>query len=73
MWIIEFYKYVEIWWFYNGVRLNKCFVLVWINKMGNNCLIKDFFCKKKMIKRNIIIMNFLVYYKNLIDFKKIYI
>lgn len=47
MWIIEFYKYVEIWWFYNGVRLNKCLVLVWINKMGNNCLIKDFFCKKK--------------------------
>lgn len=47
MWIIEFYKYVEIWWFYNGVRLNKFFVLVWINKMGNNCLIKDFFCKKK--------------------------
>lgn len=51
MWIIEFYKYVEIWWFYNGVRLNKCFVLVWINKMGNNCLIKDFFCKKNDKKK----------------------
>lgn len=73
MWTIEFYKHVETRRPYNGARLNKCLASVRINKTGNNCLIKDLLCKKKMTKRNTITTNSSVYHKNLIDFKKIYI